>query len=161
IPPPRVRVPRERLDPHSLRLRHVIGADLEEVTDSQVISARRAYYAAISYVDEQFGLVLETLMEAGLDGNTVIVLCGDHGEMLGGRGLCYKMTFFEGGARVPLVIHAPPLFRPRVVSQSVSNIDLLPTLLDLAGLEPGDAAPLDGRSLVPLARGEGATTERA
>ena len=157
IPPPRVRVPRDRLDPHSLRVRHVIGADLEEVTDSQVLSARRAYYAAISYVDEQFGLVLETLKEAGLDGSTVIVLCGDHGEMLGERGLWYKMTFFEGGARVPLVIHAPTFFRPRVVSQSVSNIDLLPTLLELAELKPGDAAPLDGRSLVPLARGEGVT----
>lgn len=154
IPPPRVRVARNRLDPHSLRLRHVIGADLGEVTDSQVISARRAYYAAISYVDEQFGLILETLRETGLDKNTVIVLCGDHGEMLGERGLWYKMTFFEGGARVPMLIHAPRLFAPRVVSQSVSNIDLLPTLLDLAGLEPGDAAPLDGRSLVPLARGE-------
>ena len=160
IPPPRVRIPRDRLDPHSRRLRHAIGADLEEVTDSQVLSARRAYYAAISYVDEQFGLILETLREAGLDKNTVIVLCSDHGEMLGERGLWYKMTFFEGGARVPIVIHAPGVFAPRVVSQSVSNIDLLPTLLDLAGLEPGDAAPLDGRSLLALARGE-STTERA
>jgi choline-sulfatase len=60
----------------------------------------------------------------------------------------------EGGARVPMVIHAPRLFAPRVISQSVSNLDLLPSLLDLAGLRPGDAAPLDGRSLVPLARGE-------
>ncbi len=160
IPPPKVRIARERLDPHSLRLRHVIGADLEEVTDAQVLSARRAYYAAISYVDEQFGLILETLREAGLDRNTVVVVCGDHGEMLGERGLWYKMTFFEGGARVPLVIHAPAAFGPHVVSQSISNIDLLPTLLDLAGLEPGDAAPLDGRSLVPLARGQ-QTIERA
>jgi choline-sulfatase len=160
IPPPRVRIPRDRLDPHSLRLRHAIGADLEAVTDAQVVSARRAYYAAISYVDEQFGLILEILRETGLDQNTVIVLCGDHGEMLGERGLWYKMTFFEGGARVPMLIHAPRVFSPRVVSQSVSNIDLLPTLLDLAGLEPGDAAPLDGRSLVALARGE-STSEQA
>jgi choline-sulfatase len=149
-----VRIPCDRLDPHSRRLRHVIGADLEEVTDSQVLSARRAYYAAISYVDEQFGLILETLRETGLDKNTMIVLCSDHGEMLGERGLWYKMTFFEGGVRVPIVIHAPRVFTPRVVSQSVSNIDLLPTLLDLAGLDPDDAAPVDGRSLVPLARGE-------
>jgi choline-sulfatase len=154
-----VRIPRDRLDPHSRRLCHVIGADLEQVTASQVLSARRAYYAAISYVDEQFGLILASLREAGLDKNTVIVLCSDHGEMLGERGLWYKMTFFEGGVRVPMVIHAPRAFAPRVVSESVSNIDLLPTLLDLAGLEPDDAAPLDGRSLVPLARGE-STTER-
>jgi len=155
IPPPRVRIARERLDPHSLRLRHVIGADLVEVTEAQVLRARRAYYGAISYVDEQFGLILETLKETGLDANTAIVVCGDHGEMLGERGLWYKMTFFEGGARVPLVIHAPRTLSARVVSQEVSNLDLLPTLLELAGLEPGAAAPLDGRSLLPLARGEG------
>jgi choline-sulfatase len=160
IAPPKVRIPRDRLDPHSLRLRHVIGADLQEVTDSQVLSARRAYYAAISYVDEQFGLILETLQEAGLDKDTVIVLCSDHGEMLGERGLWYKMNFFEGAARVPMVIHAPRAFTSRIISQSVSNIDLLPTLLDLAGLSPEGAAPLDGRSLVPLARGD-STTERA
>jgi choline-sulfatase len=157
IPAPRVRIPRERLDPHSRRLCHIIGADLEQVTDAQILSARRAYYGAISYVDEQFGLILETLRETGLDRNTTIVLCGDHGEMLGERGLWYKMTFFEGGARVPLVIHAPRTLTPRMVSQGVSNLDLLPTLLDLAGLEPGDAAPLDGRSLLALARGENTT----
>lgn len=160
IPAPRVRIARDRLDPHSLRLRHAIGADLEEVTETQVLAARRAYYAAISYVDEQFGLILGTLRDTGLDENTVIIVCGDHGEMLGERGLWYKMTFFEGGARVPLVIRAPRLFPPGVVAQGVSNLDLLPTLLELAGLEPGDAAPLDGRSLVPLARGEG-DVERA
>jgi len=157
---PRVRIPRDRLDPHSRRLRHVIGADLETVTDSQVLSARRAYYAALSYVDEQFGLILQTLHEAGLDEDTVIVLCSDHGEMLGERELWYKMNLFEGGARVPLVIHAPRTFSPRLVPQSVSNMDLLPTLLDLAEMKPGDAAPLDGRSLLPLARGD-STTERA
>ena len=159
IPPPRVRIARERLDPHSLRLRHVIGADLQEVTEAQILAARRAYYGAISYVDEQFGLILGALQEAGLADNTVVVVCSDHGEMLGERGLWYKMNLFEGGARVPLVIHAPWLFGARVVHQSVSNMDLLPTLLDLAGLEPASAATLDGRSLVALARGESA--ERA
>jgi choline-sulfatase len=154
IRPPRVEIPRQRLDPHSLRLRHVIGADLERVSDSQVLSARRAYYAAISYVDEQFGLILESLREAGLDENTVVVLCSDHGEMLGERGLWYKMNFFEGAVRVPMVLRAPSAFAPRVISQSVSNLDLLPTVLELAGLEREDALPLDGRSLVPLARGE-------
>jgi choline-sulfatase len=154
IPPPRVRIARDRLDAHSLRLRHVIGADLEEVTDAQILSARRAYYAAISYVDEQFGLILGSLRETGLDENTVIILCGDHGEMLGERGLWYKMNFFEASIRVPLVMHAPWAFTPRVVTNSVSNVDLLPTLLELAGLARDEAAPLDGRSLVPLARGE-------
>ena len=161
IAPPRVRIVPERLDAHSRRVRHTIGADLEAVTDAQVLAARRAYYASISFVDEQFGRIVDTLQEAGFAQNTVIVVLSDHGEMLGERGLWYKMTFFEGGVRVPLLMHAPRAFAPRRIAQSVSNTDLLPTLLELAGLEPGTAAPLDGRSLVPLARGAGGTAERA
>ena len=161
IAPPRVRIVPERLDAHSRRVRHAIGADLEAVTDAQVLAARRAYYASISFVDEQFGRIVDTLQEAGFAQNTVIVVLSDHGEMLGERGLWYKMTFFEGGVRVPLLMHAPRAFAPRRIAQSVSNTDLLPTLLELAGLEPGTAAPLDGRSLVPLARGAGGTAERA
>ena len=78
-----------------------------------------------------------------------MLFTSDHGEMLGERGLWYKMNFFEGGARVPLIVSAPKKFAPRRVAQNVSLIDILPTLVDLAG---GDAAALsgvDGRSLMP------------
>ncbi|MFT3965449.1 MAG: choline-sulfatase [Sphingobium sp.] len=146
---PRVSIPPERQDPHSLRLRHVCGNDLDPVTEEQVRAARRAYYGAISFVDHQVGLMLDSLEEGGLAEDTVVILCGDHGEMLGERGLWYKMNFFEGGSRVPLIVSAPGRFAPSEVQESVSLVDLLPTLLDLAGLEPGDAGPLDGRSLVP------------
>jgi choline-sulfatase len=74
--------------------------------------------------------------------------------MLGERGLWFKMTFFEGGARVPLIASAPRRFAPRRVKASVSLVDILPTLVDLAG---GDAAALDGtidgRSLQPHLEG--------
>jgi len=148
IPAPRVPLDRAGQDPHSARLRHVCGSDLDPVSDEQVLRARRAYFGAISFVDDQFGAILDVLEETGLADNTVVILCGDHGEMLGERGLWYKMSFFEGAARVPLVIHAPGV-APRRIDNSVSTIDLLPTLLDLAGLPPADAAPIDGRSLVP------------
>ena len=77
----------------------------------------------------------------------------DHGEMLGDRGLWFKMNFFEAAARVPLMIAAPGL-TPGRIDTPVSTIDLLPTLCDLAGLPIDDILPwTDGTSLLPLAQG--------
>lgn len=159
IPMPRIRATDVDDDPHSRRLRHVCDIDRSPVTEAQVRAARRAYFGAISYVDEQFGLILDTLAEAGLAENTVVLVCGDHGEMLGERSLWYKMNFFENAARVPMIVHAPARFAPRRVDASVSTLDLLPTLLDLAGLPPAGAAPIDGQSLVPHLRGAGGHDE--
>jgi choline-sulfatase len=98
---------------------------------------------------------MRTLKVAGLAENTIVVFTSDHGEMLGERGLWYKMSFFDGAARVPLVIAGPGRFKPARVGASVSLVDLLPTFVDFAG---GDAATLqgsiDGRSLAPHLRGE-------
>ncbi len=141
------------LDPHSLRLRHVCAMDAEPVTAAQVRAARRAYLGAISYVDDCLGRLMAALRETGLAENTIVVLTSDHGEMLGERGLWYKMNFFEGGARVPLVIAAPGRFSPRRVAASVSALDLLPTLVDFAGGEAPAAGSIDGRSLVAHCEG--------
>jgi choline-sulfatase len=148
-------------DPHSERLRHVCDMERTPVTDQQIRNARRAYYGAISYVDDQIGLLRRTLTETGLADDTVVVLLADHGDMLGERGLWYKMSFFEGAARVPLIVAAPHRFQPRRVAASVSLVDLLPTLVELAGDgAAGDyAAPLDGRSLVPHLAGTGGHDE--
>jgi len=143
-------LPKDKLDPHSLRLRHVCAMDAQEITQDQIRNARRAYYGAISYVDENLGRLMHALRAAGLADDTIVLFLGDHGEMLGERGLWFKMTFFEGGARVPLIVSAPQRFAPRRVKGSVSLVDILPTLVDLAG---GDVAALsgatDGRSLRP------------
>jgi len=72
-----------------------------------VRAARRAYLGAVSYVDDQVGTLLATLKEARLDENTIVMVLADHGDMLGERGLWYKMSFFEGSARVPLIVSAP------------------------------------------------------
>ena len=161
IAPPRVRIAKEDQDPHSLRLRHVVGIDQDEVTDEQVRAARRAYYGAISFVDEQIGSVLEALEASGMADDTIVLLIGDHGEMLGERDLWYKMNFFEGGARIPMIVHAPGRFAPHRVTSSVSLVDLLPTLSEIAGGEMPDAmAPGgDGASLMPHLRGEAGTDE--
>jgi choline-sulfatase len=148
---PRVTIPRDRQDPHSRRLRHVTGIDLDQVTDDQVRAARRAYYGAISFVDDQIGTILDALADSGLAGDSIVLLIGDHGEMLGERGLWYKMNFFEGGARIPMIVHAPGRFAPARIAESVSLVDLLPTLVDLAGGGiPADlTTPFDGTSLLP------------
>ncbi|MFL9949469.1 choline-sulfatase [Paraburkholderia agricolaris] len=141
----------DEADPHSKRLRHVCETDRTPPTDQQIRHARRAYYGAISYVDDQFGAILDALEQAGLAEDTIIVVTSDHGEMLGERGLWYKMTFFEGGCRVPLIVHAPQQFDAHRVRESVSHLDLLPTLVEMARGEQPALWPdsLDGQSLVP------------
>jgi choline-sulfatase len=149
------------LDAHSRRLRHVSNMDSEPVTEAQVRAARHAYYGAIAYVDELVGRLMAALRSAGLAEDTIVVLTSDHGEMLGERGLWYKMSFFEGASRVPLVIASPGRFGPRRVAASVSLVDLMPTLIEIAG---GDARSLgvaiDGRSLAPCLAG-GASHDEA
>jgi choline-sulfatase len=144
VPP----LPLADADPHSRRLRRMCGVDDAGIDDEQVRTARHAYYAAISYVDERIGGVLRALAELGLAERTVVIFTADHGEMLGERGLWYKMSFFEPSARVPLLVRAPGR-PPARVPEPVSQLDLVPTIADLAGLG-GAVEGGDGVSLVPL-----------
>jgi choline-sulfatase len=84
------------------------------------------------------------------------VLLSDHGDMLGERGLWYKMNFFENACRVPLIVHAPARFAPHRVAASVSLVDILPTLVDFAfdGASPDYPERIDGRSLWPHLLGQ-------
>src|SRR6185503_16108972 len=131
VPP----IPLDEADPHSRRLRAMCRTDAADLTDEQIRRARHAYFAAISYVDDRIGQVLAALRESGLDEETIVVLCADHGEMLGERGLWYKMAFFEDAARVPLVVRLPATDGAARagtrVADPVSLLDLAPTLLDL------------------------------
>jgi choline-sulfatase len=145
-------MPEDRQDPHSLRILDMCGASGLRVPDDVVRSARRAYLAAVSYLDERVGELLAALDRSGLRRDTVVVVTADHGEMLGERGLWYKMSFFEGSARVPLIVTAPDRFAPRRVGRGVSLVDLVPTLAELAGVAAPDRA--EGTSLVPLLRGD-------
>jgi len=143
-------VPPGERDPHSRRLYDNYDRGEFAITDAHVRNARHAYYGAISYVDDRIGELLRALEDSGQAENTVVVVTSDHGDMLGERGMWFKMSFFEWACRVPLVLHAPGRFAATRRKPNVSLLDLLPTLLDLAGLEIEPAAPLDGRSLLPL-----------
>lgn len=145
-------------DPHSRRLRTMIQANSHELSDELVRTARHAYYALVSYVDDKLGQLLAALEATGLRDETIVVFASDHGELLGERGLWYKMSYFEPSARVPLIVHAPGRFEPGRIAQPVSLVDLLPTFVDVAASPVesktwSPAAPLDGVSLVPLLLG--------
>ncbi|KAF2196515.1 choline-sulfatase [Delitschia confertaspora ATCC 74209] len=149
IPLPKVHIAQEDQDPHSKRLLKTIDLWNNPIPEEAAIRARRAYFGACSFVDDQVGKLLTILKNCQLDKDTVIVFSGDHGDMLGERDLWYKMSWFEMSARVPLVISYPSRFAPKRVSESVSTIDLLPTFVDLAGGNSSDIQPIDGHSLFP------------
>ncbi len=155
IPLPELSVGDVALQPHEVRLREVCAMEGTNITAHHIRAARRAYYGAISYLDEHVGRLLDILRAGERFDDTVVMLTSDHGEMLGERGAWYKMSFFEGSARVPLVVHAPTLFEPRRVSSPVSTMDLVPTLVDLTGgAEPAPlVGPVDGASLLERLRG--------
>jgi hypothetical protein len=122
-----------------------------DITEDQVARARRAYFANISYLDGKIAGLLDVLDRTRQE--AIVVFVSDHGDMLGERGLWFKMSFFEGSARVPLMISAPGL-EPGLIDTPVSTIDLCPTLCDLAGVSMAEVMPwTDGESLVPLAKG--------
>jgi len=155
------RPPADQQDAHNRRLEKVIALDAVDVSDEEILNARRAYYGNVSYVDEWLGRLQATLHECGMAENTTILFTSDHGDMLGEFGLWYKMSFREWSCRIPMIVHCPNRFQSRRVPNPVAQVDMLPTLLDLAhestGVEvPDPIDPLQGRSLLPLCEGNAA-----
>jgi len=129
-------------------------ADRQAVSEDDIRNARHAYYGMVSYVDDKVGRLMATLEACDLAADTLVVFTSDHGEMLGERGMWYKQTFFEPSSRVPLIVHGPQAFAPRRVAEPASLVDLLPTLLEVAGATPPQwIDPVDGASLVPALSG--------
>jgi iduronate 2-sulfatase len=120
----------------------------DQLTDELHRQCAQAYYASISFLDTQVGRVVASLDRLGLAENTIIVFTSDHGYHMGEHGLYQKQSLFEGSARVPLLIVAPGKTKGGVVNEPVSQVDLYPTLTELAGVKaPGN---LQGQSLVPM-----------
>jgi iduronate 2-sulfatase len=119
------------------------------VTAEEARECKRAYFAAISFVDAQVGKVLDAVDRLGLRDNTIIVFWSDHGYQLGEHGLWFKQSCFEESARTPLIIAVPNQKTAGQPSRRIVELlDIYPTLADLAGLTP--PADLQGRSLRPL-----------
>ncbi len=107
----------------------------------------------ISYCDDVLGRLLTALETSGIADNTIVIVTSDHGDMLGERGLWYKMNFYERAVRVPLIIAGPGIKTRRRVADAVSHLDLLPTLSSIVGARV-NGAELDGRDLSPALKGE-------
>lgn len=140
-------------DPHTQRLRIGINADIDPVSDEQIRTARHAYYSNVSYFDSKVGEMVKALKEADLYDNTIIIVTSDHGDMLGERGLWYKMNFFEHSARVPLIIRGPGI-RNGSCSEPVSLVDVYPTIIAAGqshqSLDESFDPNADGQSLWPV-----------
>ena len=113
------------------------------------------YYGAVAHVDEQVGRLLGELERLGMADNTLVLFTADHGNMLGDRGRMFKGIMYEGSTHVPLLWRGPKGAAEnngRVENKLIENTDLLPTILESAGLPvPGARAGLQ----LPQARAQG------
>ena len=142
-------------DPFARRMWDMYDRGEYEVTEAHIRRARHGYYSMISYADQLVGDVLEPMRRTGLLDNTIVMVTADHGDMLGERGLWFKMVFNERSVRVPLIVRMPGQTMARRVAQNASLVDLMPTLIDLAGdAARPPAAPLVGASLKPFLDGD-------
>lgn len=140
-------------DRHSQRLLESCDSTNFKISHEDIRRSRRAYFANISYIDEKIGELLDVLDRCRMTQNTVVLFLSDHGDMLGARGLWFKMNFFEGSARVPLMIAGPGI-APRLVKTPVSTLDVAPTLARLAGIDLAEIKPwTDGFDLSCLSMG--------
>ena len=107
------------------------------------------YYACVSYVDAQVGMMLKALEDAGVRDNTVVIVWGDHGWHLGDMGIWGKATNYEIATRVPMVIWTPDMkARGATTEALVELVDIYPTLCDLSGVPL--PVHLEGKSFAPL-----------
>lgn len=122
------------------------------IPEERIRRARSAYCAMITELDENVGRVLDQIENTGHLKDTLFIYTSDHGEMLGTNGLWLKNVLLEGAARVPLMMAGGGLPQGKTINTPVSHLDLVATLLDIAGI----AIPrgLRGHSLIPLIRGE-------
>jgi arylsulfatase A-like enzyme len=127
-----------------------------QLSGEALISTRAGYYGLINHVDDQIHRLLNqvTGVDRQTDNNTVVIFCSDHGEMLGDHYRWRKALPYDGAARIPFLMRAPERFNIQtgeVIRQPVCLEDIMPTVLEIAGVEIPDT--VDGKSLLPLLQG--------
>ena len=130
------------------------AASGEDVTTEAGWRALRAhYFATVSLVDTMVGKITSALEKVGLTDDTIVIFTSDHGDLLGDHGMLEKRSFYEESARVPLLMAIPSLTKTqKEIGDSFSNVDLVPTILDLLGEDiPGH---LHGQSRLPVLEGK-------
>lgn len=130
-------------------------AAVDDIDPRALQLARAGYYGHMTHIDHQLNRFLEVLDEYGLGENTFVCFTSDHGEMMGDHHLFRKGYAYEGSARIPMILAAPKgssLIPRGIHDQPVELRDVMPTLLECAGLEI--PAGVEGQSFLPLARGQ-------
>src|SRR6266513_1251547 len=120
------------------------------ITPDEYRSIKQRYLGLVTLVDQSIGAILGCLERCGLTDHTIVVHTSDHGDSLGAHHLFGKETMFEEAARVPLLVRLHSQKRGKIVPQSGSHIDFVPTLLDLLGQPKHPQCA--GKSLLPLIR---------
>lgn len=147
--PPNFSDPLEENEP--LRYRLLQASYKKQYPDEKAVHALiRKYWGLVTQVDRSVGAILDTLERLGLADNTIVVYTSDHGDMMGSHHLVAKTVMYEESTRIPWLIRMPGQRKQQVIESPVSQIDLVPTLLDLMA---GDAAlSLPGKSLASAIR---------
>lgn len=126
---------------------------LHEPTPEQSARQRRHYYASVTQIDEQIGLLLETARARGGSRDTVVIVTSDHGDCLGDHGHSQKWNMYEPSVRVPMIVWGPGVVQAgQRVDALTAMMDLGPTVLELADLEP--PSWMEARSLLPALHGQ-------
>jgi N-acetylglucosamine-6-sulfatase len=129
------------------------GVDYPYHSDLDIGEYYKRYAETLLGIDDSAGRVLDALKKRGQLDSTLLIYMGDNGFAFGEHGLIDKRTAYEESMRVPMLARCPEMFAGgRVVNEMVAGLDIMPTVLDAAGVaSPRD---LDGRSMLPLMRGE-------
>jgi choline-sulfatase len=122
-------------------------------TEHAVRVHRREYYALITHLDAQIGRILAALEKTDKADNTWIFFTADHGLAVGQHGLMGKQNLYDHSLRVPFIVVGPGVPRNRTSDAPIYYQDVMPTTLELAGIEPPEHVSF--QSLLPLIRGEG------
>ncbi|MEM7130712.1 MAG: sulfatase-like hydrolase/transferase [Chloroflexota bacterium] len=138
------------------------GFQVERIDHNEMMRARAAYFACVSYLDEIIGDLLVRMEHAGLLENTIIVYTTDHGEMAGEHGAWWKNAWYEACTHIPMLISTPEQRTGQQSAQSIDTpvglIDLFPTFCGLAGAEQPQG--LDGADLSSVVVGNGTAPDR-
>ena len=146
----------EREHPMDQMLNTFHGTHRVDLDDKEALyTMRRAYYSLVTYVDRKVGELLQALDNYGLRENTLVIFLSDHGDMLGERRMVQKRTFYEYSSQIPWIMAHPQLETKGVtVVEPVSIVDVMPTILDFVGTGDERLLPIDGKTVLPLVKGE-------
>lgn len=145
-------IPENNTEFDSLTYRNMLRRQFKDGIDTEKIPELvRRYWGLVSKVDMSVGNIMAKLAELGLEENTLVVFTSDHGEMLGSHSFKSKRFAYDESSRVPLIIKLPGNQPQRIVKEPVSQIDVVPTILEYMGYKTNE--PLQGKSLVDVLNG--------